>query len=243
METQVDVFCARSLICRNPGTENEQTEVVKIITDLPVGKVYSGKQFCESVRDFCGDNGTPWGYLFHKSYLDRRGRKYIEDHLFEETDWIAYHFYNARTVYYSDIVIYKYYINPESVMAGDMTFNYVTDSSRLAVRMMKIADGFREESPDLVADWYHSADRGLLNKGVRWNYLVRYPFSDIRRYHAMLGKENVDYLKKHYRGDFFKMLMFNHRCLALLLLFILRPLHILQWKMRGLGQMKRNFYR
>lgn len=240
LEHDVDVYCGVSL--SNSLDDPESFRPFKIESSLPKGEIYSGQAFCHAVKDFSGNNGTPWGYLFKTETVRRHGRFFIEDHLFEETDWIAFHFLNAATILYSDRTIYLYMLHPDSVSNRNMGINYVVDSSKLACRMMRLVDALRESDPVFVREWNASVDRNLLSRGVRWRFLVQYSAGDIFRYFRDLGKEDLAYLAANYSGKSSRRFFFRHRCLSLAFFTMICTANAIQRRARGMGRARTNFY-
>lgn len=240
IELDVDIYCGVSL--SNSLDAPEEFHPFKIESELQKNRIYSGEEFCKAIRNFSGNNGTPWGYLFKTDMVRQYGRYFIEDHLFEETDWIAFHFLKAQSVYYSERTIYLYMLWPDSVSNRNMGINYVVDSNKLSCRLMRLVEGYRGSDPAFVNDWNAFIDKNLLSRGVRWRFLVQYKAKDIRRYYRDLGEEDLAYLAKNYNGKRSRRFFFRHRHLTTLFFTLICSANALQRRMRGMGPARTNFY-
>jgi len=236
----VDIFCGVSL--SNSLDHQGEFRPFKIESNLPHDSIFTGEEFCKAIRNFSGNNGTPWGYLFKTEMVRQHGRFFIEDHFFEETDWIAFHFLKARSVYYSARTIYLYLIWPDSVSNRNMGIDYVVDSNKLSCRLMRLVEDFRTSDPAFVRDWNASIDQNLLSRGVRWRFLVQYKPKDIRQYFRDLGKEDLAYLAQNYHGKKSRRFFFRHRRLSTLFFTLICSANALQRKVRGMGPARTNFY-
>ncbi len=240
IEMDVDVYCGTSV--SNYVKKPEEFRVFKIVSNLPKGRVYNGFEFCSTVKDFCGNNGTPWGYLFKLDKVIQNGAEFIEDHLFEETEWIAIQFLNADSIYYSDEILYKYLYYPDSISNRNMGINYVVDSNKLAVRMMKLVEKYKDIAPDFVHEWNGFADRNLICKGARILFLIRYKGRDIIQFYHDMGTDDLNYLATHYNGSWERKMIFRHRYFTTVLLVFGCIANAIQRKLRGKGPAKTNFY-
>lgn len=240
LEKNVDVYCgvSKDFCAGRP----EDGKLFKIISDIPVNKVYTGYEFCSIVKDFSGNNGTPWGYFFRREFIEKYGRRLVEGCLFEETDWITFHFLKAETVFISSKLLYFYYHNPASVTMLDMSINYVVDSCALACRLMRQALEFRDTYPELFRSWNGFVDKNLLSRGIRLRFLMKYRPKDIRTYYRELAPEDLAFLREHYKGNRGREFFFRHRYISILILSVICSVRPVYRKIMRCGPERVNFY-
>jgi len=107
---------------------------------------------------------------------------------------------------------------------------------------MKLTECFADDGGAFRKVWMKNVDKGLLSKGIRWHFLVKFPVKEVSGFYDAIGIDNWQYLRKNYRGNLFRMLFFHSRLFTLLFFSIVRPLWLLYRKAVGRSSFSRNFY-
>ena len=81
-------------------------------------------------------NSAPWPYVCKKSFLDESNYPFVEDVLYEDSDFVAVHLYYAKRMMYSPKVGYKVHYNATST-THTTSFKHVSDYFLLGTRMLK----------------------------------------------------------------------------------------------------------
>ena len=106
---EVDIICGEVSIQNGPGGPFVQQS-----TNIPSRSIMDSIQFCETVYGAIYLPGAPWLYLFRREFLQTHKLFFMENVLFEDTDWVEKTLFTARKIAYLQIPIYYYHINSGS---------------------------------------------------------------------------------------------------------------------------------
>ena len=108
-------------------------EVIKSY-ELPYGSglVFNGIEFQEKHPFWCT---APWAYLFKKEFIERVSYPFAEDVLYEDSDFVNVHLYNAKRICYADQCSYIMYENPTST-THTLSYMHICDYALLGTRML-----------------------------------------------------------------------------------------------------------
>lgn len=74
----------------------------------------SAKNFCENVFNYDPIFGGTQFYMWRREFLIKENHPFVEDLKMEDTDWIEFHLYKAKTIGYSRFLTYTYLYNENS---------------------------------------------------------------------------------------------------------------------------------
>lgn len=80
-------------------------------------------------------NSAPWPYVCKKSFLEESNYPFVEDVLYEDSDFVAVHLYYAKRMMYSSNIGYKVHYNATST-TNTISFKHVSDYFLLGTRML-----------------------------------------------------------------------------------------------------------
>lgn len=118
--------------------------IVKSEMDMPFerDKVFSGVEM-QSMFPFWGT--APWPYVYRKEFLDEVGYPFVEDVLFEDTDFVCLHLFYAKKISYSDNCGYRMHYN-----AGSTTHTFSSksfcDYALLGTRMLRFYESLEDKT-------------------------------------------------------------------------------------------------
>ena len=82
---------------------------------------------------------APWGYVFGKTFIEHVNYPFVEEVLFEDSDYINYHLYEVTRMGYCDVLGYKFKYNHNST-THTMSYKHLADYFLLGTRMLKLYD-------------------------------------------------------------------------------------------------------
>ena len=80
---------------------------------------------------------APWPYVYNAEFLKRVNYPFVEDVLFEDSDYVNVHLYHAKQMMYSTVSGYKIYYNSQST-THTTSYKHVADYLLLGTRMLKL---------------------------------------------------------------------------------------------------------
>lgn len=78
---------------------------------------------------------APWSYIYKTSFLQHVNYPFVEDVLFEDSDYVNVHLYNAKRMMYCSSLAYRAYYNATST-THTTTYKHVADYVLLGTRML-----------------------------------------------------------------------------------------------------------
>lgn len=126
------------LHCVNVNEKNEiiEREIVKIDgvftgIDLQIKYPYWGT--------------APWPYIYKKKFLNQVNYPFVEDVIFEDSDFVNVHLYYAKRMMFSAGCAYKMHYNASST-THTQSFKHVSDYLLLGTRMLKFYNSLEEKN-------------------------------------------------------------------------------------------------
>ena len=98
------------------------------------GQIFTGIEMQNRHPYWCA---APWAYIYNKEFLNRVNYPFAEDVLYEDTDFIIAHLYQAKRMAYSRELGYMMYFR-ESSTTHSMTHKNLADYLLLGTRMMAL---------------------------------------------------------------------------------------------------------
>ena len=78
---------------------------------------------------------APWSYIYKTSFLQHVNYPFVEDVLFEDSDYVNVHLYNAKRMMYCSSLAYRAYYNATST-THTTTYKHVADYVLLGTRIL-----------------------------------------------------------------------------------------------------------
>ena len=96
----------------------KQSSIISQSNKITNGETYlfqnTGSHWCEKI-------GGVWRQLFRREFLECNNMRYVENVMYEDTDYLLHAFLVANKVRYLSILAYNYRINPESITASPIS--------------------------------------------------------------------------------------------------------------------------
>lgn len=129
------------------------------------GTAFSGIEMQNTHPYWCS---APWGYIYSKEFLKRVAYPFVEDVLYEDSDFVAVHLYYATRMAYSQELGYKAFYREGSTTHHN-SYNNIADYFLLGVRMMKFYECIKvERMRGLEDERIEQFAEGIL-EGACWN--------------------------------------------------------------------------
>ena len=126
--------------CVNVNEKNEiiEREIVKI------DGVFTGIDL-QTKYPYWGT--APWPYIYKKTFLNQVNYPFVEDVIFEDSDFVNVHLYYAKRMMFSASCAYKMYYNASST-THTQSFKHVSDYLLLGTRMLKFYHSLEEQNTE-----------------------------------------------------------------------------------------------
>lgn len=90
---------------------------------------------------------APWPYIYKKTFLNQVNYPFVEDVLFEDSDFVNVHLYYAKRMMFSKNRAYKMYYNASST-THTQSFKHISDYLLLGTRMLKFYHSLEEQNTE-----------------------------------------------------------------------------------------------
>ena len=90
---------------------------------------------------------APWPYIYKKTFLNQVNYPFVEDVLFEDSDFVNVHLYYAERMMFSTNCAYKMYYNASST-THTQSFKHVSDYLLLGTRMLRFYHSLEEQNTE-----------------------------------------------------------------------------------------------
>lgn len=98
---------------------------------------------------------APWAYIYQRMFLKKVDYRFAEDVLYEDSDFVNVHLYQAQRMGYCDACSYRAYQNAAST-THTMSYKHLADYALLGTRMLS----FYESLPDKTSEYAESILEG-----------------------------------------------------------------------------------
>lgn len=88
---------------------------------------------------------APWPYIYKTSFLQQVNYPFVEDVLFEDSDYVNVHLYHANRMMYSPSLAYHMYYNATST-THTTTYKHAADYALLGARMLKFYHSLEDKT-------------------------------------------------------------------------------------------------
>lgn len=181
---------------------------------------------CEFQRDnkywFCG----PCGYLYRKDFLQTVDYPFAEDVLYEDTDFVMNHLYQAKRMAYCPECCYWIFYNPQSTTHTE-SFRHVADYLALGVRQLTFYQRMESKTSSFAKD---VLEGGVWNVNKACKHLWRLrSWRDILEFYDRVDEKRYRVYLKNFQFDSFKLtlnshMIVNHRNITLGAAFVILPI-------------------
>lgn len=105
-------------------------------------KVFTGM---ELQTEFAFWGTAPWHYIFKQSFLEGVGYRFVEDVLYEDSDFVNVHLFYAKRMSYCDEIGYVVYYNSEST-THSLSYKHLCDYALLGTRMLNFYESLEDKT-------------------------------------------------------------------------------------------------
>ena len=128
--------------------------------------IISGISFQKNNPYWCT---ASWGYVFSKLFLTQVNYPFAEGVLYEDSDFVNVHLYEAQRVGYSDECGYRFHYNPNST-THTKSYKHYADYFLLGTRMLKLYERIEDKKTEYAAS--------ILEGG---SYNICYSFKQLKK--------------------------------------------------------------
>ena len=236
-EKNADMVALHYALCNEHGSITSEAQKLSFAE----GVSFSGIEMQNKHSYWCS---APWGYIYSKVFLQKVNYPFLEDVLFEDSDFVAVHLYHAKRMAYSPELGYKAYYR-EGSTTRHTSYKNVADYLLLGVRMMRFYERImNEREKELMSEGVNElmSERekfaeGIL-EGACWNVQkscrrliklggikeVRAYYERINEY-ANLNEIYTDVRYRKYYWNIWTSLCVGHRKLSMMILAVLIPVY------------------
>lgn len=105
-------------------------------------KVFSG---IEMQTEFPFWSTASWSYIYRKAFIDHVNYPFVEDVLYEDSDFVNIHLHKAKRMSYSDECGYIIHNNVNST-TQTISYKHICDYALLGIRMLRFFDGLDDKT-------------------------------------------------------------------------------------------------
>lgn len=188
--------------------------------DIPNQVIMNGEQFADKYYDeFCVG---PWTYLWRRDFLLSNNIPFVENRRMEDFDFVEKHIVKAKKIAYSNLVTYRYYINPNSTVRTT-SFETVADWVNVCYRRWIFCDTLHNRLPSFIHKIENQC-RCFIGSSLSIRRLSRFPVWDVQRILNRIGQNELDYLYSKSSWPVFTKLCMRHRGMVLVCIFFAYPI-------------------
>ena len=170
--------------------------------------------------------GAVWMGIY-KTELLKRTQPFVENMIYEDTDWCWKCTYNAKRVQFKPFDMYQYHNNPTS-SSHNVNAQKLEWKMRLSLRVYEWAQGVTEEKEAVMVSAEDFYTWNLLGLNVLW----RFSAAERRKFFAAFTKEEYAVFRS-WPVRYKQMYALKYPKLAQVVLFFAAPLMRLAKKLRG----------
>lgn len=165
---------------------------------------------------------APWPYIYKTSFLQQVNYPFVEDVLFEDSDYVNVHLYHANRMMYSPSLAYHMYYNATST-THTTTYKHAADYVLLGTRMLKFYHSLEDKTSTYALG---------IREGGSWNIwlsckrLIKLSsIADVRAFYERIDTyiNRADYLhytEPAYCWTWWTKLCLKHKQIAIMLVAI-----------------------
>ena len=167
---------------------------------------------------------SPWAYIFRKSFLDNVNYPFAEDVLYEDSDFVNVHLYNAQRMAYCDECGYHYIVNTSST-TNTISYKSVCDYALLGTRMLSFYESLTDKTTKYANSILEGGSYNVM-KACRKLFKLKSK-GDVKAFYDRFDsnydrKLLLKYKNPKYCWTWWTRLCIKHKCLTMLLVVIIR---------------------
>lgn len=185
--------------------------------------IFSGIAFQRGNPYWCSG---PCGYLYKTSFIQEVAYPFAEDVLYEDSDFVMNHLYQAKRMAYCSECSYLAFYNSQST-THTTSFKHVADYMSLGVRMLTFYQRMESKTLPFAQD---ILEGGVWNVNKACKHLWRLKsWKDVREFYYRIDAKCHREFLKQYVFDSFKLtrnsrMIINHKVVTVLISFFFLPI-------------------
>ncbi len=228
-EKKADMVALHYALCNEHGSITSEAQKLSFAE----GVSFSGIEMQNKHPYWCS---APWGYIYSKDFLQRVNYPFVENVLFEDSDFVAVHLYHAKRMAYSLELGYKAYYR-EGSTTRHTSYKNVADYLLLGVRMNRFYKSI-VKSEELIKDSEKKKFAEGILEGACWNVqksckrMIKLgSVEEARAYYERIDAYTSwsdirsDVLYQKYYWNAWTSLCIRHRKIATIILSVVIPMY------------------
>ena len=136
-ENDLDMVAIRCTVVGKEGKTDREVS-------LPYNRdeVFTGM---ELQAEFAFWGTAPWHYIYKKSFLEEVDYRFVEDVLYEDSDFVNVHLFYAKRMSYCDECGYVFHYNSESTTHA-LSYKHLCDYALLGTRMLNFYESLEDKT-------------------------------------------------------------------------------------------------
>lgn len=165
---------------------------------------------------------APWPYIYKTSFLQQVNYPFVEDVLFEDSDYVNVHLYHANRMMYSPSLAYHMYYNATST-THTTTYKHAADYVLLGTRMLKFYHSLEDKTSTYALG---IREGGSYNIWMSCKRLMKLSsIADVRAFYERIDTyinraDYVHYTEPAYCWTWWTKLCLKHKRLAIMLVAV-----------------------
>lgn len=197
----------------------------------------SATDFCEKVLTDDPIFGGTQFYMWRREFLHEVNHPFVEDLKMEDTDWIEYHLFKAKTIGCSRYMTYTYLYNENSQLHL-MSVTTTADAILQSYRRLKGCKMYRASLPHFVSVIEYAANCRVASS-LRYRNLSKFWGSDFLTLYNRIG-DDVRKELSNYAYPSLALMFLRHKYITLLFLWsTVWTAHIGRYLVRSIRKIKK----
>lgn len=186
---------------------------------ITINGIYSGVELQTNHAYWCAG---PVAYLYRKSFLEKVNHPFVEDVLFEDSDYVTVHLYHAERMMYSAQSAYCVHYNATST-THSTTYKHVADYLLLGTRMLTFYNTLKSSAYDYAQSILEGGSYNIWTSCKR--LLKLSSIKDIKAFYERVDSFTdraalVGYSEPSYYWTIWTKLCLKHKYVAMFFIFI-----------------------
>lgn len=212
IKENVDVVLGNVLV------QNDTGQLSVYDYNIPIHKMISRHDFCESYIFEVPYFGAPWNFLIKRDFLLGKSLFFVEGVQFEDSDWVDKVMYNLDTIAYSGDRIYCYCYNEKSTVHS---FSPDRDAARLLMcyRRMSLSYKTQGKLPN-YSNWIFKLSSTWISQVLSFRHLSRYNHCNIKQFYSQLDNDVLSFFVDNYHDKKFPLFALKNRQATILIITV-----------------------
>lgn len=194
----------------------DQQGCIRAKEPIGVESIFTGVELQTKQPYWCS---APWAYVYNLHFLKESNYPFVEDVLYEDSDFVAVHLYYAKRMMYSSESGYKVYFNSTST-THTISYKHIADYLLLGTRMLKFYDTSLDSSSNFAKI---ILEGGSYNISKSCSRLIKLSsVQDVKNFYERVDlyanrTKIYDFRNKIYYWNWWITLVIKHKHLTILL--------------------------